>query len=262
MEIGPDKPSREVALSPEADLDFIDLHLTVLDNPEAFPSTPEEAEVFRRELINLAKMQRVEIMVDTFEQAKELIAGLGNLGSGTLMGRRNKLRRVERNWQKTIDQRELYEQQLISDLLERFDTAEESQPIIEDFLYEGYERLLVRLGWVKAITIRNMAFFMERVEYEHRLANRAISSDRLMADPRKDRRINIIYGKTSERDLDAAVVLLQEVDALRQRGMDDTVVFRLLARMFHPDISEHPKQEELSRLLNMSYDSKAKKFKF
>jgi hypothetical protein len=248
---------------PNSQVDYTDLYLYLLSNYEDFPSDPEGAESFRLALIEHARLQRRSLMDDVRRVAWDYLGrpddGVRNMGQ--------RFTRIDKTRQKIIENRELQLQAKIAELVAKLEDNPNPELLheLQALILTGYESLILRLENAEREVLYNMGDFQRYVEQliaDLTEGSRArIKSEESQFVAQDDKRIDTLYGRTSERDVDAAVLLLTEIDALRGKELTDDVVYRILQRKYHPDVSEHPKSEEVAKLLNSSYDNRAKMLK-
>lgn len=76
----------------------------------------------------------------------------------------------------------------------------------------------------------------------------------------EDPRIRIMMGRDNGAPRRPYKIILVNIDHHRKKDKSDAEIYRLLAKHFHPDKSDHEHAEAIIRILTSSYDSKAKKF--
>lgn len=119
------------------------------------------------------------------------------------------------------------------------------QAILLEKLNQEYALLKTRLIVVEMETRRLLHMF-----YDHFVGS----------GKSEEKRREEIHGRLSERGADAAEIVLLEIDTLRRQGLEDGAIYRQLQRKYHPDVSDHEKSEQITKLLNAVYDNKQKRF--
>lgn len=186
------------------------------------------ARQYRRELIDVACKEIEEIMI----AKNKNILGFKSL--------KTRFSVTERRRQNYVHNYEDMAQAEIQELLGQLNLDNpEHQAILIQKLNQEYNDLKIRLVIVEMETRRLIQIIYEQ------------ATGLGLSDPN---RVDRLYGTSSKRDIDAAELLLFELDSLRAQKLDDTTIYKLLVRKYHPDVSDHEKSEEITKLLSALYD--------